>query len=209
MAKAFFKLLETDAVIQRNILKALAAEINSSMRSNAKKMLNPFKSAVSSALMSSPEIDALRGGELRYDFGVPAGFDVATPVVDAIAEAVTLEIKPIKLMGSAFQGGISLLVQPADFTNLLSLSVATIITAKGMAIPWLEWLLKAGDGILIADFGVRYGAGLGRSGGAHMKTSMRPFKVNSAFSGTADNNFISRALMQHQSQLENIIARNM
>jgi hypothetical protein len=160
-------------------------------------------------LMSSPEISSLSSGELRYDFGIRAGVDVVGPLVDAIIESITLEAQPVKVKGKGFQGNVTIFVQPDDFSNLLSLSSAVVVTEKGAHLPWLDWLLRAGDSIIIADFGVKYGAGLGRSGGGHMNEYLRPFKVKSSFSGTEDNNFISRAILRKQGELENIITRNM
>ena len=63
--------------------------------------------------------------------------------------------------------------------------------------------------IIIAHYGVEYGAGLGRSGGAHMvrlkDAPFGPFKVNSAFSGTIDNNFITRAMSGVSREIKNTI----
>ena len=65
---------------------------------------------------------------------------------------------------------------------------------------------KAGSDLnsLIANFGIEYGP-FGRSGKAHMTQASRPFKVNSAFSGNADYNFISRAVGRYSSQIKNVI----
>jgi hypothetical protein len=74
----------------------------------------------------------------------------------------------------------------------------------GGSLPWLEWLLTLGDTIIIGSFGVEYGPH-GRTGKAHMTKRARPFKVNSSFSGTIDNNFITRAVATVSQDIKNII----
>jgi hypothetical protein len=103
----------------------------------------------------------------------------------------------------SIDGGIILAIQPIDYSNLFSLSVSEQVIDGG-SIPWLKWLLTLGDTIIIANFGVKYGP-FGRTGKAHMTQTSRPFKVNSLFSGTADNNFITRALSNSSAQIKQAI----
>ena len=100
-------------------------------------------------------------------------------------------------------------IQPSTYSNLLSLPVAQQALEIEARIPWLEWLLTAGDSIIIAHYGVEYGAGLGRSGGAHMvglkDAPFGPYKVNSAFSGNLNDNFITRSIKRSEAQIKNAI----
>jgi len=72
-------------------------------------------------------------------------------------------------------------------------------------LPWLSWLLTRGNEIIIQEYGVLYGSGFGRTDGAKMSNKKAPFMVDPAYSGTADNNFITRALAPHQRAISNII----
>ena len=54
---------------------------------------------------------------------------------------------------------------------------------------------------IVANFGVEYGAGKGRSGGGYMSVDYRPFKVNSQYAGTVDDNFITRAFEKKDRQI--------
>ena len=72
--------------------------------------------------------------------------------------------------------------------------VAQQAIESGGSIPWLKWLLTAGDAIIIGDFGVDYEVGTGRTGGATMKKSEKPFKVNPLYSGDEVDNFVTRAI---------------
>ena len=103
-------------------------------------------------------------------------------------------------------GGVTIGIQPSSFVNLLGLGITE--TENVGNIPWLQWLLTAGDSIIIADFGVDYGP-YGRSGMARMTVSRRPFKVDSAFSGTPENNFITKALTPRAGDIEKAIIRSL
>ena len=208
MAKAFIKLLDSDAAISNAILVALAKEIGDSVTHSAKQLETSIRRVVREAIMNSPEISSLSNGDLRHDFGIPVGVDVATPIVNAIADSVTVRASKIKVVGKSLSGGLTIAIQPDDYSDLLSLPIAVVETAKGATLPWLHWLLNRGDSIIVADFGVKYGAGLGRSGGAAMRAKLRPFKVNTQFAGTSSDNFITRALERHQKRIEDAVRRN-
>ena len=98
-------------------------------------------------------------------------------------------------------------MQPINYNNLFSLSVAEQMTAKGASLPWLQWLLTLGQQIIVANFGVEYGAGKGRSGGGYMSVDYRPFKVNSQYAGTVDDNFITRAIDGVAPQIKGVIIK--
>ena len=201
------KLTQTNAQIEKEILRAIVGESNRIFRGSLSRMVGPIRGVVSSAIESSPEIASLRSGTLRADFGITTGIDVTSPIVDSVASSVNVYMKQFRASGTGISGGISVNIQPDNFVNLLSLTIGTTVTEKGDTLPWLDWLLNLGDSVIIADFGVEYGS-FGRSGSARMSSKSRPFKVDSSFSGTATDNFITRALESHKDEIASIIARS-
>jgi len=201
------KLTKTDAQIEKEILNALAKEANYIFKGALQRMTGPIRRIVGSAISTSPEIAALRSGTLRADFGITTGIDVTSPIIDAVSNSVNVYMKPFSVRGRGISGGIFINIQPDNFENLLSLTTGTAVTEKGDTLPWLDWLLNLGDSVIIADFGVEYGS-FGRSGGGRMSSKSRPFKVDSAFSGTVANNFVTRALESREKQLLDVIARS-
>lgn len=186
------KLLQSGAQIAKDILKTLLKEINGYY----KKRINIIKENISivvyDCVYNSPEMQSVRGGSLKLDFGLT--FDPTVDIAHAVANAVFIDFKDFKLTSNNISSGISLNIQPIDYLNVLNLPSAVVITEKGVSLPWLEWLTLYGNQIIIADFGVEYKSGVGRTGGAHMIVSTRPFKVNSSFAGTQEDNFITRAI---------------
>tara|TARA_R110000824_G_scaffold2865_2_gene13036 strand:+ start:4645 stop:5277 length:633 start_codon:yes stop_codon:yes gene_type:complete len=204
---ASLKLIESDRAIIAKIHTALAKELDGAFRKSSGKIKNRIKPIVANALFGSPEIVSLQGGVLRFDFGLTG--DPGPQIVGAVVESLQIKIERIRSSSKGISGGITLSIQPSDYSNLLTLPVAMQALEIEGRVPWLEWLLFAGDSIIIAHYGVEYGAGLGRSGGAHMVSlkdaPFGPYKVNSAYSGTIDNNFITRAISKVSSEIKNTI----
>ena len=202
MAKTLsVKILESDREIFGKVNKLLAKEFDKNMRKNGNIIKNRIRPIIASALFKSPEIMSLSGGVLKADFGLT--LDPAPDLVQSIISTIKLNARNSRASSGSIDGGFTLTIQPIDYGNLFSLSVAEQVI-KGGSIPWLKWLLTLGDTIIIADFGVEYGA-VGRTGKGHMTRGSRPFKVNSSFSGTVDNNFISRAINEASSEIKNAI----
>ena len=201
MANISIRLLESDRAIVGKINNALAKEIDVSFKKKVPTINERVKRILSVALYSSREISSLSGGTLSADFGLT--FDPSTAIVESIVSTTTVKTTTIKASAATISGGLKITVQPIDYNNLFSLPVAEQIIKNG-SIPWLKWLLTFGDTIIIANFGVEYGP-WGRTGKAHMTRRSGPFKVNSAFSGNVDNNFITRAVQRYSSEIESAI----
>ena len=202
------KLIESDREIRGKINKALAKEFDNQLKKVKPSILSRLKPVIANALFSSPEIISLQSGVLRFDFGLTS--DPGPQIVNAVVNSLELIVERSTGSANGITGGFTIHLQPTDYANLLSLPVAMQALEIEARIPWLEWLFTAGDTIIIGHFGVEYGAGLGRSGGAHMvplsRAPLGPYKVNSAFSGTIDNNFITRAISGVSGQINKVIA---
>ena len=207
MADISIKILESDNAIVKKIHMALAKAFNKTLAQNVTQIYKGLQPLISSALMSSDEIKSLSSGILRIDFGLTS--DPSSAIVSAIVSSLNIEIQQAKATAAGIRGGLLITMQPIDYNNLLSLSVAEQITAKGASLPWLQWLLTLGQQIIVANFGVEYGAGKGRSGGGYMSVDYRPFKVNSQYAGTVDNNFITRAIDGVAPQIKGVIIKAM
>jgi len=200
MVSINLKLLDSDREIQRAVNKALQEECSRKLRRAAVQIKGSIKPIIESALASSPEIQSLSGGVLQAEFGLES--NPANQIISAVSSSIDVRVDKVT---SNLNGGITLTIQPSDFSNLLSLPAASQ-PIDGGSIPWLEWLLTAGDSIIIANFGVEFGDH-GRTGKARMSKKFSPYKVNSAFSGTADNNFITRAIGRNMSKIQDVIRR--
>jgi hypothetical protein len=206
MLRGQIKILETNKQIEKMIMQSLAVDLNKYYGQRASKVLIPIQQALRVELMRSPTLNSLSGaGKLRADFGIPSGADVVSPIVEAIVNSCKVSMQKITHSSGGFKGGLVINVQPSSFANLLGLSSGSVKTLKGHNIPWLSWLLEAGSSVIIANFGVKYKMGTGRSGQATMTSGKRPFSVDPTYSGTPTSNFVTKAVENIQDDLISII----
>lgn len=192
---------QTNKEIQNLILKAYLEEVNKKVSRKALDIKLNLRQIIINAILNCPEMESVRSGILRVDFGLY--FDPSTEIANAVSDSIEVSIKTFTNANNKINGGVSISVQPSNFSNL-KIPASVIITEKGQELPWLDWLLLHGDSVIITNFGVSHREG-GRSGGAIMIPNIRPFRVNPAFSGVESDNFISRALNKNMAEIENRI----
>ena len=197
------KLLETDKAIQGKIYSGLAKQIQKHFNSVSGKIVSAIKPILIASLASSPEIKSLSSGVLQADFGLTS--DPSLAIINSVSDSISVQAQKVKTNGSTISGGFMVNAQPNSYGNLLSLPIATQAIGGG-SLPWLKWLLTLGDTIIIGGFGVEYGPH-GRTGKGRMVEDNAPFKVNSAFSGTVDDNFITRAIKRSEKTVINAIIK--
>lgn len=206
MFKGKIKIIDSNNKIEKSILDACRDELKGIFNKAIPKIRADVINLTVKALQGSPEIQSLKGGLLKFDFGLVD--DPTQAIIYAIANSVDVYFKGLRLNKRSTTNVLSVYIQPSDFQNLLSLPDAYSVTELGNSLPWLKWLLTAGDAILIKDYHVEYGNNPNsRSGGAVM-VPKSVFKVNSAFSGTEDDNFITRALANYDKELATIVEKS-
>ena len=194
--------------IERKLAQSISEQLNEKLRISVDKIKRDVKVLVRNLLRISPEIQSLKNGELRGAFGIPKGIDPTLEIIEAIVATVDVEFKLVRGGRGGFSGGLVIQIQPKDLSNLLNLPNARVVTKKGTALPWLKWLLTLGDKIIITEFEVEYKDGAGRSGLASMSEG-GTFRVNPSFSGTEENNFITRTFRDSDDKISRIIKRYM
>jgi len=192
--------------IERRMSKAIAIEFNNRIRNGLEKISRDIENLSRELITNSPEIQSLKSGSLKGDFGISKGEDPTGAIIEAIVKSVDVVHTIVAGGGRSITGGITVNIQPQSFSNLLSLPGVKVMTEKGTVLPWLEWLLTFGDKIIITEYHVEYNNS-GRSGLASM-ASGGTFRVNPSFSGTIENNFISRAFQGSENRMANIIKRH-
>lgn len=190
----YIKIIDPIKTIEKNINKAIADLANDVIGKNIGKISDSVKSLIPSWVNSQPEIQSLSSsdpGSLAGQFGISgSSLEIVTAIINSIVSAT--EIKFVKYT-SNLRGGLEIGFQPTNFANLLALGEGHTIY-QGGDLHWLEWLLKRGDSIIVTNYQYNPQTGLGRSGLGNMRTG-GSFRVPPQFSGTEDNNFITRAFV--------------
>jgi len=195
------RLVTPGAEIAREILDRCAQKINRRlmtgvMKSNLKSLTRVM---IENSIMAQPEYESLVNstGVLRTELGLSDADSRLMSLLRVLMRSVNVAITPARVVGNSVTGQIVITAVPGDFADLLSSPAASYTTDKGAVIPWLEWLLLKGDTILIATHKTVYDpkkAGVSRTGHDIMLPSDEGWRVPPEFSGTINNNFITRAV---------------
>ena len=188
------RIKESVEELMATIKNLLSDQATKRARKNQPRVRSLVKYELYNAIYECPEMESLRSGKLKYDFGLDS--DPTMQIAEAVSGAFRMSYP--KNAGSEF--GFNIEIQPLSYLNVLDLPGSVQITEKGQELPWLDWLLTYGSTVMIIDnYGVKYGDH-GRSGGAVMIEGYnygRGFMVDPQFAGTYADNFITRAISKH------------
>lgn len=181
---------------------AVVKELKQTLRSTIDRLLVKIRPSlveyIENKLRKDPSDTyySLDIGQLRRDFGFRPGENVGERVVKAVSSSIQLNaLGPT----SASLGGIRLSLLKGGIEFLLDKDFGAY-DSNGNTVDWLRWLLTAGDTIVVADYQVTKDKGTplkgSRSGYALMISPKmsKGFRVDPAYSGTIDDNWITRAL---------------
>lgn len=189
-------LIDSVQEIENKITSALVVQVNQLLSKNQGNLINKAKALVKQWIAAQPEIVSLKSSDsssLAGLFGLtpPNADRAANVIIDAVVSSLNIKLVPYNKTFTT--GGLEISFQPSDFSNLLSLQEGHTKIYNG-DLHWLQWLLQRGDSIIITNYQYNPGTGLGRSGLGSMVQG-GSFRVPPQFSGTDNNNFITRALI--------------
>ncbi len=194
--------------LERQILKAIAEELNKSIAVKKVAIQGNIRAILERAFKSQPEYISLQGGKLQAELGVVDAKRKIDVIIEKWIDSILVDIGKVKILNQGLKGNISLSLVPKNFNDVLDLPEASYITDKGVKIEWLRWLLLEGDKYIVRDYqiGIDRKGKYARTGlGKIMIPSGRKVKgwrVPSEFSGTASNNFATRALLSVQEDID-------
>ncbi len=201
MAKLKFSVKITDPpqIIEQRIRDVIVDKINIASKIAVKRIKPKLHELLRNGIYNSPEVKSLFGGELQAELG-PEDSAVKSTIdfiVQQLIDTIDIDIKPFASFGGSMRGSITISLFPTNLIdNVIAFSASTYNTRKGVKIPWAEWLLTLGDKIIVRSYTVDFLHTRGsRTGLATMvKSKRRGWRVPTQYSGTRNNNFISRAL---------------
>lgn len=193
------RLVDKPADIKKTILKILAKELDGTISSVGKHIRPAMAEFVRKTIEETSAIKDLTTGTLRGHFGLSSSkaTEAAEAISQAIADTVQVISSRVSATGDKFKGGLTIMVQPNNLSNILSLPEGKITYysktyKKDVTLDWLEWLLKKGDAVIVGKFDFVMEAGQGRSSLGTMKKG-GVWRVPPSVSGTINDNFITKA----------------
>tara|TARA_B100000809_G_scaffold229965_1_gene243972 strand:+ start:286 stop:948 length:663 start_codon:yes stop_codon:yes gene_type:complete len=195
--KVWIELLSKPKEFEKFILSAMNKALSETLKKSLKPIENEFSELVYSAVYNCIEMEQIRSGTLRHELGLSTGQanSASEQIARAVGKSVFLESQGPK---GKRAGGLSVNIQPTNFANVLSIPDSTVDyfskrSKELVTLEWLDWLLTRGDAIIVGKFHFEPRAGRGRTGSGRMEKG-DSWRVNSQFSGTVSDNFITRAL---------------
>lgn len=194
---------------ERGLLEELRDRLNKVLTLVGNSPENKIRKLLIDSITSQPEWGSLRSGKLKADFGIPDTLNIDS-LLNIWAQEFEIKHNKFKIYGKDVVGGITVSLIKENYSQVLSSAVSEI-QSKGGTVFWLEWLLLAGNNVVVSDYSVIYNLNslqrqYSRTGEALMKfKSGDSYKVDAAFAGTSDDNFITRALSNIQEDIVKII----
>lgn len=191
-----FKLIENNRALQNEVLKALLPEVSRFIDSGIAKVKSALPNIIRQAIINTPEYNSLLNGELKYEFGIANVDSKLSSLLTAWSTNIQYSYRSPSIKGSSIKGSFSANCIKVDFSDVLYTDYAAVVdTIRGYSLPWLEWLLLDGNKTIVKNYEVVVGPfSNSRTGLAVMKPSRKAWRVPSQFSGTINDNWITRAI---------------
>lgn len=199
----FIKLFLTDIKDQFNIVFAKISQ----------PVQDQIREEVRRRITSSSTYSSLIDGDLRGELGLERPTEVFVDILNTWLNSLVVNPVPVKIVGNKFIGGMSIRGIEESMRDVTQLPVASFISEGGHFIPWLQWLVLAGDAIIIGDYVIKFDLtpeekNRSRTGLALMQIERGGnWKVPSEHSGVAGDNFVTRSLIGLEKFVEEVLQR--
>ena len=175
--------------------------INKAIELAQPSIQNRLSQLVVDAVQDSPSYKSILNGDLGAELGIADPGSVLSDMDALLAKSIFFEYTKFRYPKASLSGKFTIGIIRDDFKEFLTAPFGVYISegkSGAWEIAWLKWLLTQGDKIIISDYHVVFGSGLGfsefsRTGRALM-FSGGSWGVPAEHAGTIKDNFITRAL---------------
>ena len=200
------RLAETVQSVTSKVNAAIAQVFNKTLSKNKNKVNLNIRMFVERQILAQPEIKELLQNNGPRSLTAMLGISNAEALVavNAVVKAIVNSIRVnVDKIDGKLNGGLQITLDGIDGDDIPE-GVKKVAYSN---LNWMQWLLEKGDAPII--IGYRYSASdKGRTGGGIMKPG-GVFRIPPAFSGTEENNFVTRALSgpEQQAEIEQIMRK--
>lgn len=205
--KFSFKLLENDKQISSKILQALLPEMDTYLKKSLSIVRRLLPLTIVEIIENTPEYESLSGGQLQFEFGIPDPINQLASIIEIWSNNIDITYDSPSITGNKIKASFSVSLIRSDFSDVLSSDAGLVIdNLRGYQLPWLEWLLLEGNKTIVSKQQVVLGPNkFSRTGYALMKPSNKSWKVPAQFAGTIADNWITRAIDNGESQINELL----
>lgn len=200
-------LIDNNSIIYKKILESLISEVKDYMVSKINTIKIQLPPIIRQSIISTPEYTSLINGKLKYEFGIPDSGSKLTGILDIWSNNININYKPPKISNNQIKSMFSINMIKVNFSDVLYSDYAIVYDSlRGYSLPWLEWLLLEGNKTIVPNHEVVFGPHKqSRSGMAIMKESNKSWSVPSQFTGTINDNWITRAIDNSSNDIDNLL----
>lgn len=191
MLRAKLKVLTKDSVIQKRILRAIKDHLNKKIPKIEQSISSKAQLLILESLNSSNETRNIISGKLRGELGITDPTGSLGQIFNGISKMVEIKVSKARKAGQGLRMSITLYAVPIDLSAFNH--VGSYITEKGQIIPWFEWLTTLGDRVIVRKYDAEVGNPEFSRTGNTIMVKGSGWRVPPEFSGTATDNFVTRA----------------
>jgi len=189
--------------------KDVVKEITNRIKKEADKIkvaiTDQLRQMIRESLVATPEYQSIVQGKLRAELGIPNSSARIISIIDTWVNNIVVTVKSSKSPFLEIKIGM---IQ-SDYGDVLSLPAAEYAYNSqrgGGTIPWLKWLLLEGDKRIVTRYEFSSNPRGSRTGmGIMIAKDRGAWQVPAQFSGTAVNNFATRAFDNIENKIDKIV----
>lgn len=193
---------------ERDIIKALQEETNSILSRASTHIKLKIRKMIQYRITNSPEYKSLvNHGQLQGELGLPNPKQAMDDILNIWIKSIRITLRPAKTTGNDIKAFLDIDMIDGTFQDVLGSPSASFTTDSGQDIPWLEWLLTAGDAVLVRGYDIVFNSKYSRTGlNIMLKSITANWRMPPEFSGTVNDNFVTRALEGIDDILKDIVS---
>jgi hypothetical protein len=196
---------------KNKVLDGITDKMNSAISRAIPSIQSEVTLLVLEAINRSDEVISMRSGKLRYELGFINPDYFINGLLNAISKDIKVKNVKLHKRGNSIAGGIQILIVPGDYSSLLGIPEASYRSGIN-EVPWLRWLLLEGTSVVVSDYHIEYGSGGKFDLRSRTKRALmvpnESYSVPSEYSGTDEDNFITRAIEPLKERISKIIINN-
>lgn len=206
-----------EANLSYRLLNEIKKEMNRAISLIYSPVKNQILSLVSGAIKDSREYkQMLPGGVLYGQVGRPDIEEILGNIIKAILNEIEVTIFPFNIVGEQVVGALEIKILELSFNQVLAVNNTWFESENDFPVYWLNWLLFQGDRTIISNYryledfsGLRGKNIVSRTNTGIMKRSNRGWGFPAEFAGTAENNWLTRAVDKIDDNIINIVEREL
>lgn len=203
------KIINDNNDIYKNILNQLLPEVINYMDNGIGIIKKNLLSIIQTSIYNSSEYTSIISGDLKFQLGLIDGSSKINGLINIWTNNIQYSYQKPTLTNNTIKSSFSVNMIKSDFSDVLGSDYANMVdNLRGYSLPWLKWLLLDGTAAIIDNYTITMGYNkYSRTGNAIMTKTGGAWRVPSQYSGTIDDNWITRSIQNCANDIDDLIIK--